>query len=330
MSNTGLAAIREMKRLSGQETDDRETGYVHPDYAYALAEFGVPRELPRSGGWVLERDISGFSYKDAMGCYPLFSCPEWSELSADLEDIGSEIVALSLVADPFGDYTLTYLQRCFKELVIPFKEHFVIDLSRPMSNSVCSHHRRYARKALEALYIEKSDDPTRLYNDWVNLYATLVERHKIRGISAFSHGSLGRQLKVPGIVAFRAGHNETTVGIILWYVQGQVGYYHLGAYTPIGYEMRASFGLFWSAIEYFASSGVKWLNLGGGAGVTNNSLDGLSAFKRGWSTGTRIAYLCGHIFNKSAYLEIIEAKGISANSYFPAYRNGEFGCTCPL
>ena len=61
-----------------------------------------------------------------------------------------------------------------------------------------------------------------------------------------------------------------------------------------------------------------------GAGVEANSTDGLSRFKKGWSTGTRTVYFCGRIFNHTKYSEIVRAKGISVSNYFPAYRRGEF------
>jgi lipid II:glycine glycyltransferase (peptidoglycan interpeptide bridge formation enzyme) len=109
----------------------------------------------------------------------------------------------------------------------------------------------------------------------------------------------------------------------LWYVLGNVGYYHLGAYNHAGYELRASFALFWRAIEHFAAKGLRWLNLGAGAGLEGSSTDGLSRFKRGWSTGT--AYFCGRIFDRAKYSEVVKASGVSAADYFPAYRKGEFG-----
>lgn len=299
-------------------------GYIHPCYTESLAEFGTPRELPRSGGGILERQIPGSPYHDARGCYPLFACQEWSQLHADLEDIGNELVSLSLVTDPFGDYDVAYLHRCFKDVVLPFKEHFIIDLCRIMNTFVSSHHRRYARKSFQKVYVEKCEDPTQFINEWVDFYATLVERHNIKGIQAFSRSAFVKQLSVPGIAAFRAVYEDTTVGVLLWYQQGDVGYYHLGAYSPLGYELWASFALFWFAIEYFAANGLQWLNLGAGAGVNSDGKDGLTIFKRGWSTGTRTAYFCGRIFDHARYSEIMKAKGISANDYFPAYRKGEF------
>ena len=300
------------------------TGYLHPGYAQSLAEFGAPRELPRSGGWVLERQIPGFPYHDAMGCYPLFACKDWSQLHADLEDISNELVSLSVVTDPFGEYDSIYLQRCFKDVVIPFKQHFVVDLNRPLDTFVSSHHRRYARKALRQLYVERCGDSTQFINKWVDLYTALIERHNIKGILAFSGSAFEKQLSVPGIVVFRAVYEESTVSTLLWYIQGEVGYYHLGASSDLGYELWASFALFWSAIEYFAANGLRWLNLGAGAGVRSDGIDGLSRFKRGWSTGTRTAHFCGRIFDQKKYLEIVRAKDIPETEYFPAYRLGEF------
>ncbi len=308
-----------------EKTNDTVIGYLHHKYAQSLAEFGTPCNLPLSGGWILERQIPGFSCQDAIGCYPLFCCQDWSHLHADLESVGNELVSLSLVTDPFGEYNTDYLRRCFKDVVIPFKGHFIVDLSRPMNTFVSSHHRRYARKALRDVYVERCEDPTQFINEWVDLYAALIKRHNVRGIPAFSGLAFANQLSVPGIVMFRAVHKETTVGMLLWYVQGQVGYYHLGASSTLGYELRVSFALFWSAIEYFATDGLKWLDLGAGVGVKNDSTDGLSRFKRGWSTGTRTTYFCGRIFDHDRYSEIVSAKGIPNTDYFPAYRKGEFG-----
>jgi hypothetical protein len=259
-----------------------------------------------------------------MGCYPLFACRDWSQLHIDLETMKRGLISLALVADPFGEYDEAYLRRCF-DLVTPFKEHFVVDLHRPINSRTCGHHQRYVRKSLRCVSVERCREPKQFLNEWVELYSTLIERHTIRGIATFSRASFEKQLEVPGLVMFRSLHEDATVGMILWYVQGDVGYYHLGAYSDAGYDVHASFALFWSALEYFADKGLRWINLGAGAGVTGNGGDGLSSFKRGWSTGTRSSYFCGRIFNKEIYTEIVKVTGTSATNYFPAYRNGEFG-----
>lgn len=301
------------------------TGYKSPLYVQSLSEFGTPRELSRSKAWILQRGISGFPYQDAMGCYPLFACRDWSQLHTDLEDLNGEVISLSVVTDPFGDYDEIYLRRCFNALVTPFKEHFVIKLGPPLESFVSSHHRRNARKGLKNVDVEKCEVPSNFIDDWISLYANLIKRLNLKGITKFSRTSFESQLRVPGITAFRAMYKDSTVGMLLWYVQDEVGYYHLGTCSDQGYELRASFALFWTAIKYFADIDINWLNLGAGAGVKNGGTDGLSRFKRGWSTGTRTVYFCGRVFDHAKYSEIIKERGIFATDYFPAYRNGEFG-----
>jgi len=299
------------------------TGYMHPGYAESLSEFGTPRELPRCGGWVLERQIPGFLYRDAMGCYPLFACQDWSKLASDLDNIGDDLVSLALVTDPFGEYEEAYLHRCF-DVVIPFKEHFIADLRRPMSEIVSADRRNCARKAFKrGIQVETCVNPMQYIEDWIALYTTLTQRHGIKGINAFSGTAFAKQFSIPGLVALRAVHKEVTVGMELAFIQAQVAYGHLSAYSEVGYELRASCALYWSTIEHLADT-VRWLNWGGGAGAKSDGMDGLSQFKRGWSTGTRTVYFCGRIFDHQGYAKIVKAKGIAATDYFPAYRKGEF------
>lgn len=301
------------------------TGYKHAIYAASLAEFGKPRALPRSGGWLLERSIPGYAGRDAMGCYPLFACDDWSELHRDLDNIGTSLVSLVLVADPLGNHNLQDLERCFPEHLIPFKQHFLVDLAAPARSFVDTHHQRNARKALRDLTIATVDDASTLREDWSRLYSTLIDRHGICGIAAFSAISFERQLEVPGLTAFAARLDDEVVGITLWYRQGSCAYYHLGAYSGRGYELRASFGLFWHAIDHFARTGLRMLDLGAGAGLSSEGDDGLSRFKRGWSNASRTAYLCGRIFDRDAYNALAQARGQADSAYFPAYRAGEFG-----
>jgi hypothetical protein len=130
------------------------------------------------------------------------------------------------------------------------------------------------------------------------------------------------QLRVPGIVAFRAVTGATTVGMTLWYVHGDVGYYHLAAFDEVGYRTGASYALMSASMEQLADE-ISWLDLGGAAGLYPDASDGLARFKRGWSTGTRIAYLCAAILDGRRYDELVNATGRSGSSYFPAYRRQE-------
>lgn len=300
------------------------SGYLHSGYAESLSGFGVPRALVQSKSWMLTRPILGSPYEDAMGAYPLFVCQDWSHLQDDLEQIGEELVCVSLVTDPFGSYEANHLRQCFPDVVTPFKEHFVADLSRPPETFVHAHHRRNARRALREVDIEKCSNPVDFLDEWTALYRALVERHGITGIAAFSRASFARQLMVPGMVAFRAVRDDTTVGMLLWYEQENRAYYHLGAYSPLGYDLRASFALFDYSIKYFAERQFQWLNLGAGAGLGASLESGLNRFKQGWSTGTRTAYFCGRIFDRKKYQELVLAKNVPSTEYFPAYRLGEF------
>jgi hypothetical protein len=293
-------------------------GYSHPGYAASLSEFGTPHHLPRSDAYILQREIPETPHRDAMGPYPLFVCRDWTGLPEDLNEI-EDLVSLTLVTDPFGDYDENLLNRCF-DTVIRFKEHFVADLTRPPDHLISKHHRYYARKALEKVRVEACGDPLRFLDEWTGLYAGLTRRHGLTGIQAFSRDAFAKQLQVPGLVMFRASVEAETVGMHLWYVSGDVAYSHLAASGPRGYQLMAAYALHRYTIERFAGR-VGWLDLGAGAGAGQEQ-SGLDRFKKGWATVTQTAYLCGRVFDHETYRELSRGSG---TGYFPAYRAGEFG-----
>jgi hypothetical protein len=301
-------------------TAPTSTGYLHPGYACSLAEFGTPRELPESCGWILERPIPGTEYCDAMGCYPLFACQNWRELGADLDSLGTQYISLSMVLDPFGDFKLTHLNEVF-DIVRPYKEHLIVNLRSP---SISAHHRYYAKRSLRKVDVEVCSSPAEFADEWIALYSHLIARHNLRGIHAFSPASFLQQLRVPGMVAFKATHNGTVVAGQLWYLHKGVGYSHLTAANQLGYNLRASYALYYTAIEWFAER-IDWLDLGAGAGLKTNGDDGLTEFKKGWANDTRPAYFCGRVFNRRKYLALTEDVDFNLEGYFPAYRRGEFG-----
>ena len=301
-----------------------KSGYLHPLYSQSFSEFGESIELPASKGWILKRPVSGTSEFDGMGCYPIFACQDWSFLEKDLDGVGDQLICLSLVTDPFGGYDQQDLIRSFKDIARPYKEHFVVDLQQRPEEFVAAHHQRNAHRALKMVDVEVCTEPIKYLDQWVSLYSNLIERHNITGITRFSADAFAKQLSTPGIVVFRASLDDKTVGMLLWYVQGNIGYYHLGAYSPDGYLLNASFALFWTLLGYFANAGVLWLSLGAGAGIQGAANDGLTRFKSGWSTGVRTAYFCGRIFDRKKYQEIVTARGAPPTNFFPAYRFGEF------
>jgi len=313
-----------MPILESESEESCVAGYAHDAYADSLSEFGSPLRLSRSGGWLLKREIPETNAHDAMGCYPLFACQNWGGLREDIDSLDEEVVAISVVTDPLGKYSEPYLRECFRDLMVPFKQHFVADLKVPLASIPSKHHRYYAQRALTGVSVETCPHPERFLDDWSTLYDFLVARHHLTGIKAFSRKAFAVQLNVPGIVMFRATAEGETVGAHLWFTQGNVAHSHLAAVNDRGYELMASYALYQFALEAFAGK-VRWLNFGAGAGLNSDGQDGLTRFKRGWATETRTAYLCGQIVNRKRYEDLTVAKRLQQSDYFPAYRQGEFG-----
>jgi len=301
---------------------DATTGYLHPLYAESLAEFGDPVQLVRAGGWMLRRRIPATDLQDAMGCYPICCCRRWHGLGDDLAQIQSSVVSVSMVTDPFGEYTPDLLRSLF-DVTIPYKQHFVADLSLPLEQYTSTRHRKYARKALERTCVEVCDHPAEHLDDWVRLYDCLIDRHHITGIRRFSRESFAKQLSVPGLVMFRAIEADQLLSLDLWYVQGDVAHAHLVGTSPRGYEIQVSYALKLFILEYFTGK-VRWANLGAVPGMKQEAGGGLAAFKRGWSSGTRTAFFCGRICDPSNYQKLVHTTGSEGTDIFPAYRKGEF------
>ncbi len=297
------------------------SGYAHPEYAGSFFEFGTPRQLPRCGGWILERAVPGSTRLDAMGCYPIFCCADWQGLRADIDDVGREWISFTMVTDPFGPVGQADLRAIFDH-VVPFKEHLVSDLTKPIDQIVSKKRRRHARNALKRLMVEVFTEPMSLVDDWSRLYDCLIRRHRLTGMKALSRTALSRLFAVPGLVALRASFDGAAVGMHLLLVQGDIVYGHLGAYDELGYRMGASHALHFSGIEHFAGK-ARWIDWGSGAGLVPGNEDGLTSFKEAFSNERRWAYLCGRILDPAGYRDLAGRSGTGDTSYFPAYRSGE-------
>lgn len=302
----------------GMTTEPMSPGYLSRAYAKALSDHGTPHYLSASGGWLIERPIADTSFSDAMGTYPLLVCCDWTALAADLDAIGSRLVSVVCVTDPFADRDEQTLTRAFPDLLMRYKEHFIVDLGPDRESHVHPNHRRKARRALGDVEISVAD-PGEAQDTWISLYGNLVARHAIQGIAAFSAQSLCRQLEVPGATLLVARHDGEIVGATLWYRHDDVAYYHLGAYSERGYALQASFAVFWQAMGYFAERGVSALDIGAAAGVSQTVDDGLTRFKRGWANRTLPVFLGGRILDPAAYRRLAERSG-GATGFFPAYR----------
>ncbi len=297
------------------------TGYSDPLYAASLAEFGTPRLLPKSGGWILERQIPGTPFKDAMGCYPLFSCKDWSKLGEDIKALEGELVSLALVTDPFADISAENLAEIF-DVCVKFKDHYIANLSHPIHTFVRKNALKYARSSLKKVSIEHCVNPKEYFAEWFTLYQFLIDRHQISGIRAFSEKSFDILLGTSGLEMFIARFENKVVGAELWLVDRNIGYEHLAAISPNGYKLNASYALHLTVMNYFSKS-LGYLDFGSGSGLKPGA-DGLTWFKRGWTNETKPVYFCGCILDKEKYIQIVQANKLANTNYFPLYRAGEY------
>ncbi len=249
-------------RLSlAERTVSRErSGYLHPAYASSFDDIATPRELPACGAWILERGIAGSNLRDAMGCYPLFCCRDWTRLPEDVAALAGQLVSFTLVTDPFGEFGVADLQRVF-DVVRPFKHHYIRDLANDSGIPAPRRHKRNTAAAQRAVALVRVDEPMELADEWVALYGQLVERHDLTGLHAFSRRCLERQLAVPGVRMFSASAEDASSGYTSGTFQGDVAYGHLGATSRLGYDLMASYALYAFAIEQLRPE-VRWLALG--------------------------------------------------------------------
>ena len=152
------------------------------------------------------------------------------------------------------------------DVVIPFKQHYVTDLLCPVTDVIGRSHRRNIHKAHRLVHVDTCQTPLEFLDEWCDLYGRLAAQHGITGLRAFSRAAFEKQLGVPGLVMFRALADDEIVGLHLWYVSDGVAYGHLGATSARGYELIASYALYWYPIQHFRER-VRWLDLGGGAGA---------------------------------------------------------------
>ncbi len=294
------------------------TGYLDPLYAASFGEFGHVRWLKRCGGWILERDIDGTGYRDVTGLYPRFFCRDWTRLPEDLEAIRKAMVTVTLVTNPFAPHDTSLLHRCF-DRVRPYKEHFIVDLMKPIERIGTRRHRKYARYGFKKVRIEICRDPASMLEQWLTLYAHLIARHDIRGIQRFSPTAFEKQLQATGTMMLKATLDGRPVGCHTYIVMGDIVYAHLAAMAPESYEVHASYALHRFAIKHYL--GIKrWLDLGAGAGIESYGTDGLSQYKRGWASHTRPVYLCGRTFDHEIYNALCGTHNARETDFFPYYR----------
>lgn len=319
-----MSSFNQIPSSINQEISDQTSkyadcaGYQSATYAHSFSEHGILQHLDSCKGWVISRQIPTTSYRDAIGLYPLFCCQNWNSLIRDIKALSNDLVSVCLVPDPFGNYTDDLLKEAF-DYVRPYKTRYITELSRSPDKFVSNHHRKYAEKGFKVLDIDVCERPEDHLDEWINLYSHTCQKHRITGMAAFSREAFRLQLSVPGVVMFRAKHNGEPVAIHIWMTNNRVGYGHLAGHRSDVYELNASYALYWYALHWFHNK-IDHLDLGSVSGITPNEGDGLSFFKRGWSTETRVSLFCEKVLNADSYTELLQTVPRHQGHYFPAYR----------
>jgi hypothetical protein len=302
-------------------TSARVHPYATASYAGAvMKDKGVTIEAPEWGGFVLTREIPGAGHHDpialydAIGVYPLTPMPRDADLEAGLARLSRlGLVSVVLVPDPLASPDSARLAAAF-DLCRSFKTHLLIDPEAgPYDPS--KHHRDRIRRGRRRCRVERVRLADHL-DSWKTLYAGLVERRAVTGPAAFSAAYFDSLAGEPRIEAFAAFIGEELAAMTLWFEHAGVVYNHLTASNALGYANGATFALYDAAIDRFGEAGV--INLGAGAGLSDDPDDGLAAFKRGFANSQIQAHLCGAILNLDRYAAL--AAGAPATAYFPSYR----------
>jgi hypothetical protein len=258
-----------------------------------------------------------------MGTYPVFCCDNWNALADDLNDLSIDLVSIVLITDPFGKYNRATLELCFDN-TIKLKDHYVLDLTRPLNESISKSNRTAAKLALRNLQVRIVPKPLISIDTWMTLYGSMVDRLNIKGIRKFSRDGIEQQLNTPGAMLFEAKSGDQGVGLDVVFVDNDVAYGHACAFNEEGYKARASYATRWSIIEHLQGK-VHYLDFGGGLSTKEaGESDGLTAYKKRWTNCTKPVFICTSVRNQKLYTQLTNQFGSMKSNYFPNYRAEEF------
>ncbi len=293
--------------------------YASLAYARSLGHAGRPLDVPEWSSAVILRDIPDAPGRiDAMGPYPVCVLKPDADIPGGLARLREQgTVSVVLVADPLAGPPAAALSRHFP-LCRPFKTHHLIDRGVGPATPSKHHRDRIRRGARHATARRVSLRSPVWQAHWRGLYAGLVARKGITGLQAFPEESLDRLAGLPEdrCVAFAAEAPDGSVPAMqLWIRDGARAYSHLTATSEAGYRIGATYVVYAAALDHLADCEV--LDLGGGAGHTDDLADPLAAFKRGFANAAATTWLCGAILDAPAYTDLAAGCG---GSFFPAYR----------
>ncbi len=270
-------------------------------------------DIPEWNTHLLRRSVEqSAGVYDAMGPYPYCPLPADCDLSGGLERLAAAgLVSMVLVPDPLMGPSQDQAAQHFV-VCRPFKTHYLVD-PKAGTYGPTKHHRDRIRRGHRRCRIEIVALRNHL-PQWSDLYAGLVERRDISGVTAFSSAYFEVLAGDRTLVTFAAWMDNSLVGMNLWYPWEGVCSNHLLAVSAEGYANGASYALYDAAISHFSG---QVLNLGGGAGVGDGA-GGLADFKRGFANDQVMSSIYGAVLNQGRYQQLSQTTG--STDYFPAYR----------
>lgn len=239
-------------------------------------------------------------------------------LSQDLEEFRSKFQCFFGVLNP-------WVQSCEGldkfDVVLEYKDHFFCDLGiNDIWRILSDNHKRLIKKALKLAKIARISNSGDIEKIWLELYNHLIAKRQISGISRFTPQILKNFIRLPQSAIYAATIENQICGITIFCFDERIVYYHLAAYSDIGYDHSVSYGIFWQAIQDFKKDGFKVLHLGGVPGVYASS-SGLYKFKKGFSSGLKKTHFIGKILNRDQFNETLKKSGtVGVFDFFPPYR----------
>jgi transposase-like protein len=260
--------------------------YCSERYARALEEPGVSAQhVPEWDTYVLVRNGRSGT-RQAVGIRPLATLDPACDLRAGLETLRrAGVTSVSLVTDPLSSPERAHLEQVFDTCHV-FKENYVVD--RELRVHISKRHRNRinkARRGAEIREIELADYLPR----WFELYEHNVANRQIPQpfLPSYYEGVAG----LPGLRTVAVTVDQEVVTITIWVRHGDTLYFLDGASSAEGLAAGASYVAFAHIVESWDD--CPCIFLGGAADYYDDRLDGLARFKRGFSNGSAINYLCG-------------------------------------
>ncbi len=295
-------------------------GYLSPEYAQSLAEFGEIVRLPRSGIRLLRRDIDGVHH-DLCGLYPYAMARDWAAIAEDIAELREgDAVSLVLVTDPFAAERCDWPTIAVWDMCRPFKPHQVVDLGRDWRGERKKKLRYLTRRALAAQRVGPVENPGDYATLLWKFYRRTIDRFGLTGIQAMSEAAIADQLAVPGAALIVAHDEEGPTGAMLCFDHGHTSNSHLLFLSDRAERLGTSYALYYGCLEAAEDRHCRLVNFGSGAGAVDDPGDGLLRFKRRWANREAATWLCGAILDRNRYTELCRQAGTANDDYFPAYR----------